>query len=109
MLIFFALLAIMGSSNNNKIISPIPSTTSTPSATLVPTEAIGFDTFKDNYMEGCLGEDNTQFSYCNCTYEKLLSKLGKAGFMKMAIKYAEDKEFSDVMVEVYSDCSRLYK
>ena len=61
------------------------------------------DEFKQSYMEGCLGEDSN-FSYCDCTYETLKQKLGMDEFVKLAIKYADDEIIPDEFVDAAIEC-----
>lgn len=59
--------------------------------------------FRDDYMSGCM-EDGAGYSFCSCTYEKLIGVYGYDGLMKESIKFAQTNKLPEEMSSVVTQC-----
>ncbi len=83
-----------------KVTSPVP--------TAIPTVAINRlpDTFRNDFLEGCVGED-TSFVYCECALDYLESNYTTNEILRMAIKLEKDGLMPDSLLDAAKACSGL--
>ena len=63
------------------------------------------DVYKDGYMEGCVSDAAT-YTFCSCSYDSLIKRLGKEGLLKMSLDYLQTEQIPEsVLTGIMTDCS----
>jgi hypothetical protein len=70
----------------------------------VPIEGNISDTYKDNFMEGCISDTST-YADCNCYYNSLERQIGKENMLQFSLDYIETEQIPEkVLTRVIEDC-----
>jgi hypothetical protein len=64
------------------------------------------ETMKEGFIDGCISEDAT-YSYCSCSYDKLMDAWGVDKFVTVSIQYEETGELPDGTINLISQCLDL--
>jgi hypothetical protein len=77
---------------------------------VVPTTTdTAMDNYKDGYIEGCVGTDISTYAYCECTYNKALSTMGKDKLIEESYNYLKTNTLSSEFLNVAGSCMYLYE
>jgi len=58
-----------------------------------------------NFMRGCIDDDPTMFTQCDCMINYLHKEIGSDGILRMSLEYIETEEFSDPMIDAVVACT----